>query len=186
MMGMAFEQSGRAAAIPGFLFDMNKFFQQLLSRFLHDNLTSAVLDEHVTRGVFAFADGGNPKKRTPPAPRPDFALLRGKDLVGFLDAKYRDIWERGLPPEWLYQLSIYALASPDRTSVLLYPTTHDEACDEKIEVRQPFGFADGRSAVVIVRPVFMKNLADLVHPNQVATCAHERRKFAEYLVSPFR
>jgi 5-methylcytosine-specific restriction enzyme subunit McrC len=57
--------------------------------------------------------------------------------AGFLDAKYRDIWERRLPPEWLYQLSVYALAAPSQVSVLLYATMSAQAEDERIEIRQP-------------------------------------------------
>ena len=113
MLGLGFEREGTPSRIPGFLFDMNRFFQRLLSRFLHYNLINArIEDEWSIRNVFAYAAHANPKQRTAPAPRPDFALFSGNTLRGFLDAKYRDIWERDFPAEWLYQLSTYALASP--------------------------------------------------------------------------
>jgi hypothetical protein len=79
-------------------------------------------DERTLRRVFAYAPNANPQDQKAPAPRPDYALFDAAELKGFLDAKYRDVWERRLPADWLYQLSIYALASPTRTSVLLYAT----------------------------------------------------------------
>ena len=113
--------------MPGFLFDMNIFFQRLVSRFLHDNLTSArIADEVPIRNLFAYASDGNPKRRSAPAPRPDYALFGGDMLHGFLDAKYRDIWERTLPAEWLYQLSLYAVASPSQVSVLALTSTAND------------------------------------------------------------
>jgi 5-methylcytosine-specific restriction enzyme subunit McrC len=71
---------------------MNIFFQRLLSRFLHDNLTGTrIADEVPIRKLFAYAPDGNPRRRSAPAPPPDYALFRGNTLYAFLDAKYRDI-----------------------------------------------------------------------------------------------
>jgi 5-methylcytosine-specific restriction enzyme subunit McrC len=64
-------------------------------------------------------------------------VFGGSQLRGFADAKYSDVWERGLPPDWLYQLSIYALASPPETSLLLYATMAEEAQDEKMKSGSP-------------------------------------------------
>jgi 5-methylcytosine-specific restriction enzyme subunit McrC len=120
-LGLAFDQSEELPRSPGFLFDMNRFFQRLVSRFLHDNLIGQkVVDEWPIQSVFAYSPTANPRRRTAPSPRPDFALIRSNGLRGFLDAKYRDVWEHGLPADWLYQLSIYALSAPTRVSVLLY------------------------------------------------------------------
>jgi hypothetical protein len=68
-----------------------------------------------------------------------------------LDAKYRDIWQRGFPAEWLYQLSIYALAAPAMTSVLLYASMASEARDERVEVCQPVSGPGQELASVIFR-----------------------------------
>src|SRR5205823_13720655 len=102
-------------------FDMNIFFERLLSRFLRDNLTDGrIKDQRSIRSLYAYSHDANPRGRKAPAPRPDFALFNNGQLNTFLDAKYRDLWDNSLPVEWLYQLSIYALASPGGLSVLLY------------------------------------------------------------------
>lgn len=145
-----------------FLFDMNRFFQRFLSRFLREHVVGLrVDDERTIRGLYrllaADADLG---RRRPPAPRPDFALsdVRGT-LSMYLDAKYRDLWRTSLPPEWLYQLSAYALASPNRTSVLLYPTTAAAAQEERIAVCAP---ANGNQlGSVVLRPVAIDTLGRL-------------------------
>jgi hypothetical protein len=81
-------------------------------------LTSVrIADEKKIRNLFGYAKGNNPRRRSDPAPRPDYAVFGGSQLRGFADAKFRDVWERGLTPDWLYQLFIYALASPQETSV---------------------------------------------------------------------
>lgn len=181
--GVTFDSAQQSNRMPGFLFDMNRFFQRLLSRFLHENLPSAhILDESSIRDLFAYAAGANPKQRRAPAPRPDYALFCENKLHGFLDAKYRDVWERGFPPDWLYQLSIYALASPSKVSVLLYASMSPGACDERVEVRQPILTATERPASVILRPVQLPYLADLLDPDRAGSLAGERRDLARRLV----
>jgi 5-methylcytosine-specific restriction enzyme subunit McrC len=184
-LGVAFDSAELLSRMPGFLFDMNVFFQRLLSRFLRDNLTSARLaDERKIHNLFAYAPDANPKRRSAPAPRPDYALFRGKMLCGFLDAKYRDIWEAGPPTAWLYQLSIYALASPGQVSVLLYASMSPGARDERVEIRQPVLFNSTVPASVILRPVPLLYLAQLLDPDQAAKLTSERRQLADQLVLP--
>jgi 5-methylcytosine-specific restriction enzyme subunit McrC len=184
-LGIAFDSGQLPSRMPGFLFDMNVFFQRLLSRFLHDNLAGArIADELAIRDLFAYAPDGNPRQRRAPAPRPDYALFYGKALHGFLDAKYRDIWDRSLPAEWLYQLSIYALASPSEVSVLLYASMSAEARDERVEVHQPVAWSNKRPASVILRPVPLPYLAELLDPDRARGLAGERRKLADQLVVP--
>jgi 5-methylcytosine-specific restriction enzyme subunit McrC len=181
-LGIAF--SGPSSSrMPGFLFDMNVFFQRLLSRFLRNNLADARVEDEVgIRHLFAYASGANPRQRRIPAPRPDYALLQNNVLHGFLDAKYRDIWEKGYPAEWLYQLSIYALASPNEVSVLLYASMSREARDERVEVRQPMTWSNNRPASVILRPVPLSYLAELLDPDREKRVAGERRRLAHQLV----
>jgi len=184
MLGLAFEPEGTLTRIRGFLFDMNAFFQRLLSRFLHDNLVSArIEDERAMRNIFAYAVDANPRQRRAPAPRPDFALFSGNTLRGFLDAKYRDIWDRDFPAAWLYQLSMYALASPVRVSVMLYASMSAEARDEQVDVRSPIHGATNGSAAVIIRPVPLQRLATLLGSDQTVSLAAQRRQMAKELVS---
>ncbi len=184
MLGLGFEAEAPLSRIPGLLFDMNQFFQRLLSRFLHENLVNArVEDTWPIRNIFAYAAHANPRQRSGPAPRPDFALISGNTLRGFLDAKYRDIWDRDFPAEWLYQLSIYALASPRRASVMLYATMSAKATDEQIDVRPPIKGVLNGSAAVIIRPVPLPRLAMLLRPNQSGRLAAERRRMAKQLVT---
>jgi len=184
-MGIAFDSTRQASRMPGFLFDMNIFFQRLLSRFLRDNLTSArIKDELAIRSLFAYAPDANPRRRTAPAPKPDYALFHANTLSLFLDAKYRDVWERGLPAEWLYQLSIYALASPDEVSVLLYASMSREARDERVELRQQELCSTRRPVSIILRPVPLLYLAELLEPDQAAGAVSRRRQLADQLVGP--
>jgi 5-methylcytosine-specific restriction enzyme subunit McrC len=182
-LGLAFETAQPSSRMPGFLFDMNMFFQRLLSRFLHDNLTSTrIADEVPIRNLFAYAPDENPRRRSAPAPRPDYALFRGNTLYAFLDAKYRDIWERGLPAEWLYQLSLYALASPNQVSVLLYALMAADARDERVEVRQPVMWSDKGPASVVLRPMPLPYLAEILAPDRFAALASKRRELANRFV----
>jgi len=169
---------------PGFLFDMNAFFQRLLSRFLRDYLADRhVVDEQAIRGVFAYGAGANPRGRKPPRPRPDFALFRGQAILGFLDAKYRDVWASGFPAEWLYQLSIYALASPGGVAVLLYASMAEAARDERVDVRSPWPLPGNGETSVIFRPVPMRRLAELLDTDRPGGRAAECRNLADGLVA---
>jgi 5-methylcytosine-specific restriction enzyme subunit McrC len=184
MQGVAFEPQGQSSRTPGFLFDMNRFFQRLLSRFLHDNLGGQrIVDEWAIRNVFAYSPDVNPRPRSTPTPRPDFALFKGDKLQGFLDAKYRETWDRTIPAQWLYQLSIYALASPTRISVLLYASMCAEAGEERVDVYQPIRCSSKGLASVILRPIVLPHLAELVVPNQGVSVTSQRRRLAEKLVS---
>lgn len=160
--GMAWEETAPALRLPGLLFDMNRFFQALLSRFLHTYLAGyTVQDEYRLQDLFAYDPAHNPHRRRPPTPRPDFVVQRAGRVVAVLDAKYRDLWEQPLPREMLYQLALYALSHAEcRQAVILYPTLDAAAVEQRIHIHEP-PYGAGRAQIVL-RPVNLLRLADLL------------------------
>ncbi|MEZ4228781.1 MAG: hypothetical protein R3B89_06435 [Polyangiaceae bacterium] len=186
MLGQALRlEDGQTRRLPGFVFDMNRFFQALLSRFLREHLDEyEVVDERALKDVFRWDRANNPNNRRAPTPRADYAVHRKGSGTGgevtLLDAKYRDLWQRPLPREMLYQLTIYALSQHrDRpaTAAILYPTTNPNAALQRVEVRDPWtsmprGYVD-------LRPVILSEL--LAGLGRV-----EGRRFAAWLVTAER
>ncbi|MEX2382118.1 MAG: hypothetical protein WD490_07030, partial [Opitutales bacterium] len=138
--GISLEGEQERVNLPGFLFDMNRFFQQLVSRFLHDYLEGyAVEDEFRLKEMFSYDPFRNPLSRRSPVQRPDFLIRRRSKIAAVVDAKYRDLWETSLPRDMLYQLALYALGSKgtQKTAVILYPTLNASARDQAIFIRDP-------------------------------------------------
>lgn len=148
--------------LPGFLFDMNAFFQALMSRFLRDNLPGyAIRDEHGLKGMLRYSSGFNPLQRRSPTPRPDFVVIQGRKTCSIIDAKYRDLWDTPLPREMLYQLVVYAMSDRTRpASSILYPTTDARAREARIDVADPL--VGQRLGQVCLRPVLLPMLEELV------------------------
>lgn len=156
--GMSIDGAESGLPLPGFLFDMNRFFQNLLQRFLQDYLTDAqVVPQYEITDLLSYTE--NPRRKKPPELRPDYVIKQRGKVVAILDAKYRDLWERELPPDMLYQLVMYSLSHADcKTATILYPTTQPQAREARIEVRLP----GEKQSYVILRPVDLLQLVKLV------------------------
>ncbi len=161
--------------LPGFLFDMNRFFQALIGRWLRDHLEGCeIIDERALTGLLRYADDANPRGRRAPAPRPDFAVKRARQKTVLLDAKYRDLWEKSLPREMLYQLAMYATSGAgEDVAVILYPTENVLATEARVEIRDVIG--GGTRGGVALRPVALPALAGLLDAELEARAAEAKR-----------
>jgi len=180
--GVSLSHQSVRLSLRGFLFDMNRFFQALLSRFLSEHLQNcAVHDEHQLKGMFAFDPQQNPQRRKTPAPRPDFLIVKGSRISAVLDAKYRDLWEKPLPRDMLYQLAIYALGhnQAERRAAILYPTIAPEAAEQSITIHEA---ANGAAqARVDLRPVNLLLLNELLHNGPSLEARRRKVQFARQL-----
>jgi 5-methylcytosine-specific restriction enzyme subunit McrC len=148
--------------LPGFLFDMNRFFQALVGRFLSDHLDSyEVADERCLPGFMRYLPGHNPRGHKQPLLRPDFTVSEGRKVVTFLDAKYRDLWEKNLPRETLYQLAVYALSRRSAgNAAIIYPARAGVGKEAIIEIAEP---STGESqARIALRPFDLNRAARII------------------------
>jgi len=180
--GTSLQRADQRTALPGFLFDMNRFFQALLFRFLSEHLPGySVQGEYRLRGMMNYVKEHNPLNRRAPTPRPDFAVMKGNMAVSFLDAKYRDLFEYSFPREMLYQLAIYALSDDAlKSATILYPTTNQAAKESKIEIREPL--KQIRRGLVTLRPVKLNLLAYLLTARGNLPAERNKRAYAHWLV----
>ena len=179
--GIMLDQEQRSLRLPGFLFDMNRFFQSLLSRFFHENMENYVVrDEYSLKGMMAYLPEYNPKKRRSPSPRPDYVIQKGSKVLSILDAKYRDLWETKLPREMLYQLTIYALSKiGSDKSTILYPTLSSGARESRVQINEPtYGSKLGQ---VILRPVNLIDLEKLIMAPNTRQNIRLRSNFAKII-----
>lgn len=160
--GIQLEDGSVKMQLQGFFFDMNTFFETLISRLIRDFTEEYTLrDQYSLHDMFAYTPGFNPQRRKSPTPRPDFALMKGKKVVKLLDAKYRDLWETNLPGEMLYQLAIYAVSGiGDRTATILYPSMDKAATVQKIDINDPI--TSSKMASVILQPIDLVIISDLI------------------------
>ena len=161
--GISLIQKDDRIELPGFLFDMNRFFQTLISRFLSDNLAGySIIDEYRLKGMLSYVPGFNPVNRRSPEPRPDYIIQQDSNILAVLDAKYRDLFVKSLPREMLYQLSIYALSQiSGGEAVILYPALSDAIQEARIEISEPLHGI--RKGMVILRPINLLSLNNLIN-----------------------
>lgn len=178
-MGISLAESSERFELSGFLFDMNAFFQALISRFLRDELPEFSLqDEHRLKDVFEYDQANNPLRRRAVVPRPDFAVTVGGKVIELLDAKYRDLWETKLPRDMLYQLAVYALSknAGSSRSTILYPTLASNAVDQVVLLKDPiYGH---RCAEIVMRPVNLMEMEELIRPRQKVADRRNRHAYA--------
>jgi 5-methylcytosine-specific restriction enzyme subunit McrC len=162
------EQGAGTVRLKGFLFDMNRFFQALVGRFLTEALAGYRVESEVSlRGMMTYAPGFNPLGRRSPLPRPDLVVTRGREERFLLDAKYRDLWRTELPRDMLYQLAIYAMSQPKgATAAILYPTDDPAATEAIIDIKEPT--SESTRAHVALRPVVIPQLLNLLNSSTQA------------------
>lgn len=180
-IGVSMEGEIQPLELPGFLFDMNRFFEALMARFLRENLPGyRVQEQYQLRGMMSYATGHNPRHRQAPTLRPDFVASHAGEMVAMLDTKYRDIWDKGLPRDMLYQLAIYALSQgTGGHAAILYPTLEPSARVETIDICETV-FGDKRARVVL-RPVNLLVLERLIKTSGMIG-QRERLEYAWQLV----
>lgn len=140
------------------------------------------MDEFRLKGMLIYDPLCNPLRRSPPGLRPDYVIFSRQQVVAILDAKYRDLWNKDLPPDMLYQLAIYALGqfAGVKSSIILYPTEEDAAKEQRIWVRYPL--TGDRRAQVILRPVNLLKLENLLSQPQRLRQVKQKQAFARDLV----
>jgi 5-methylcytosine-specific restriction enzyme subunit McrC len=170
-----------AAELPGFLFDMNRLYQDAIGRFLLEWLADAKVSmQFGLSDVFRYEATFNPRQKRTPTPRPDFVVWRQGRLAAIADAKYRDLWEHELPRDMLYQLTIYALSQRSCTrATILYPTNSTAAREARIAVNDPLT-SEVRGEVCL-RPIVISEFSDLVAARRTATANRRRQTYAEFL-----
>ncbi len=155
------DENDTQTRLPGFLFDMNHFFQALLDRFLREHLNGVEFrSEFGISHMFHYITGANPRGRRSPKPRPDFAVLSGGRVRAMLDAKYKDLWNQPVSRDILYQLTLYAMSNELKEATILYPTTQPGIRDQRIEFSDPI--SGNRQGEVVVRGVDLMEMARVV------------------------
>jgi len=175
------EHSVEQEGVYSFLFDMNMVFQRLLARLFGEYIEGATVTNEFPLPCLDYVSGFNPRGRPARSPRPDFAVWRGKDLIALLDAKYRDLWYRATPRDWIYQLALYASAfAPVHEATILYPAVDTAATEQQIELRS---LANGsRQVLVRLRPVIIRTLTSLLAARQRGASDSQLRQFCMDLV----
>lgn len=88
--GIVLEGKGWGMPLPGFLFDMNVFFERLMSRFIRENLAGvAVKEQHQLKHMMRYNSKFNPQGKPALSPRPDLAVMQQGRLLTLLNSSTR-------------------------------------------------------------------------------------------------
>ena len=160
--GIQLEDGETTLSLHGYFFDMNAFFEILIGRLLSNYSEQySIRDQLSLHDMFIYTPTHNPRGRRSSTPRPDFALMKNGKVVKLLDAKYRDLWDRSLPRDMLYQLAVYAISGiGNKTATILYPVISDVASVQKVDINDPV--SSGKMASVILQPVNLEKVAILL------------------------
>lgn len=169
-----------AVPLDGFAIDMSRIWQQLLSRVLTDWSGNIDVRVETTLTDLFRPHPDFPWQHQLPRPRPDFAATLDGKLLGYLDAKYRDLWATTLPRDMLYQLSVYAFAQTTGPAVILYPTDDARAVEQRVRIQDPLSGL-GRSSVAL-RPVRLSTLEELIGMAASDDRTRKRAEFANKLL----
>ncbi|WP_159439931.1 McrC family protein [Bacillus sinesaloumensis] len=171
--GIQLDGENQVMSLHGFFFDMNRFFEMLVSKLIREFVPDyTLMDQHRLRGMFTYEANQNPKHRRSPTPRPDIAIMKNNKVVKLMDAKYKDLWEHALPRDMLYQLAIYALSSEgNKTATIIYPSLNEMASTQKINISNPT--SSHHLGSVILLPL---------HVNYVAKCLEDKSRNRKELV----
>lgn len=163
--GIQLEDGHSRVQLKGYFFDMNVFFETLVGRLLENCYEYSVKNQFTLHDMFIYTPGYNPCRRKSPTPRPDFALMKGSQVVKIFDAKYRDLWEKSLPRDMLYQLAIYAVSGiGDKTATILYPAMSDIPSTQKIDINDPI--TSSKMATVILKPLNLNRIANILNMDE--------------------
>lgn len=149
---------------PGFLFNMERFFQDVLAKFFTQFLPYRTFKhEKEIPNVFSYLDKDMTKK-IERSIRPDYTITYTEPKPGFIyfDAKYMDLWVKSIPIGIIYQLGFYSLLSHPKynRSFILYPTQDKKAVDKKIRINLDEKLKDPH--YIIARPVDLKEIYEAV------------------------
>jgi 5-methylcytosine-specific restriction enzyme subunit McrC len=116
---------GGAASTTGFLFDMNKVFEDFVTVALSPWFRAAGLRVVAQRTVHLDCRDLIPI-------RPDLTRSRGASTLGVADVKYKSLATKELPNADLYQVLAYAIAHELETAHLIYAAGNEPAVRHEI------------------------------------------------------
>jgi 5-methylcytosine-specific restriction enzyme subunit McrC len=163
--GVTLDNAQDEVRLPGFLFDMNVFWQRLLEQFLSENIHDATIRSQASlTDALRYQPDANPLRRKNPPLRPDFVVIQKNRVVAVLDAKYKDLWAKAPDASWLYQMAVYGSVFKEKAeAIMLYPSMREGSKDQRLEIRNPstrtiFGN-------VVMRPVSVPLLVSIILAN---------------------